>query len=1004
MASNQHRNLTGEQLHNPKGFDGASPSTTLIKNAAGEIEWVSNSNFDNALDYVSPQSAPPTEVQDDIYLLDDTGVVYDIDTIAWQSGNTIRYTFNGTPNLSAITAGDYLVTSGNGNAVNDGTFIISAVDDGLDYIEITNALRSDATDDEASDAVGTAYYTLGEWDGASKGSHIKFDGTNWNSVNAQDGAICYDETSSSHRIYDAANTNWDTSLSTAAGISGSGTADYVARFTPDGSTLGNSVIQDNGSTVGINTSPLAETDLTTSRTSAASTASANIVTSISGSNTNTTKGIDITASNTSSGTVWGTQADISTSGTSNLVGHEVLIDTSGSGTITANAAYYVNQLDAGGTTTVSNAYGFLSDGVGGAGTTTNAYHVYLTAHSSGTNKYGIYQAGASDENFFAGDTTIGQLKFDASQTVGAGQDNYVLTYDNATGKISLEASAGGGGGGLTIGDAITGGTASRILLEDSSNNLWENDHLKFIYSGTAPNDTMALVVEGYGIKSDTIQAINHPFPTTYYTKIGNSGKIEGAHNGTKWSMESDGTYNYYRSVTAHPCIFQTSNGTYTQLWLDANSNKVKIGAFVAPSATLDVRGAGTGSGTSALKVENSGSTTTLEAKDNGEVSLGNYTFDSSAAVGVGQDNYVLTYDNATGKIGLEAASGGGGSLWTDNSNRLTNDTYGITELNTGTANTYNGTSYQVGNLTVGNANTYNTNGAQKSIVVGDSNSISTISQAFNFVAIGASNTIRGGFNNLIVGSNHTIEGDKNTISGDNIDIYGDENIGLGADHTIGQTATPINNSTAIGTGHTLYGADQIAIGKGVNATFGTTANFPAIFFGLFSNQRPTAGFFADPLLTNSALNLSLGGSEAMRGGFGISNGAGGGILQFHNFGGTATSEPTALIADTAKIWAWDRTSGKMGIKIEAEDGTNHFFSDFSAIGGDQTVATANKTLTVAGTGTGSGTSSLVAENSAGTANLEVRDDGVVIAANLPTSSAGLPTGALWNNSGVINIV
>ena len=126
MASNQHRNLTGEQLHNPKGFDGASPSTTLIKNAAGEIEWVSNSNFDNALDYVSPQSAPPTEVQDDIYLLDDTGVVYDIDTIAWQSGNTIRYTFNGTPNLSAITAGDYLVTSGNGNAVNDGTFMWTA--------------------------------------------------------------------------------------------------------------------------------------------------------------------------------------------------------------------------------------------------------------------------------------------------------------------------------------------------------------------------------------------------------------------------------------------------------------------------------------------------------------------------------------------------------------------------------------------------------------------------------------------------------------------------------------------------------------------------------------------------------------------------------------------------------------------------------------------------------------------------------------------------------------
>jgi hypothetical protein len=45
-----------------------------------------------------------------------------------------------------------------------------------------------------------------------------------------------------------------------------------------------------------------------------------------------------------------------------------------------------------------------------------------------------------------GNVSIGNFSFDADQTVGAGQDNYVLTYDDATGQISLEASAGGGGG------------------------------------------------------------------------------------------------------------------------------------------------------------------------------------------------------------------------------------------------------------------------------------------------------------------------------------------------------------------------------------------------------------------------------------------------------------------------------------------------------------------------------------------------------------------------------
>ena len=39
-----------------------------------------------------------------------------------------------------------------------------------------------------------------------------------------------------------------------------------------------------------------------------------------------------------------------------------------------------------------------------------------------------------------GDVFLGNFRFDQDQTIGAGQDNYVLTYDNSTGKISLEAA------------------------------------------------------------------------------------------------------------------------------------------------------------------------------------------------------------------------------------------------------------------------------------------------------------------------------------------------------------------------------------------------------------------------------------------------------------------------------------------------------------------------------------------------------------------------------------
>jgi hypothetical protein len=43
-----------------------------------------------------------------------------------------------------------------------------------------------------------------------------------------------------------------------------------------------------------------------------------------------------------------------------------------------------------------------------------------------------------------GNVLLGNFTFDADQSVGSGQDNYVLTYDHSGGVISLEEAAGGG--------------------------------------------------------------------------------------------------------------------------------------------------------------------------------------------------------------------------------------------------------------------------------------------------------------------------------------------------------------------------------------------------------------------------------------------------------------------------------------------------------------------------------------------------------------------------------
>lgn len=82
---------------------------------------------------------------------------YDVDTIVWQSGNTIRYTLNGTPDLSVLSAGQNIRIKSAGNAVNNGQFEITAVDDTSDYIEVTNPDRTDGTADEASDSPAVAY-------------------------------------------------------------------------------------------------------------------------------------------------------------------------------------------------------------------------------------------------------------------------------------------------------------------------------------------------------------------------------------------------------------------------------------------------------------------------------------------------------------------------------------------------------------------------------------------------------------------------------------------------------------------------------------------------------------------------------------------------------------------------------------------------------------------------------------------------------------------------------
>ena len=82
--------------------------------------------------------------------------LYDVDAIEWQSGTTLRYTMSGSPNLSAVVAGQTLQVVDAANALHNGYFEITAVSDGSDYIEVTNADVTDDTTDVSSGSTASA--------------------------------------------------------------------------------------------------------------------------------------------------------------------------------------------------------------------------------------------------------------------------------------------------------------------------------------------------------------------------------------------------------------------------------------------------------------------------------------------------------------------------------------------------------------------------------------------------------------------------------------------------------------------------------------------------------------------------------------------------------------------------------------------------------------------------------------------------------------------------------
>ena len=266
--------------------------------------------------------------------------------------------------------------------------------------------------------------------------------------------------------------------------------------------------------------------------------------------------------------------------------------------------------------------------------------------------------------------TVGNYTFNTDQVVGVTEDNFILTYDHASGEIRLEANAGGGGGG-TIGGSITDnqiavGALTANDIEGSANFTWDgsrltigatNPELVFNQTGAAVDEKLWMIEPSTGQLQHRAYADGFLSSTIYHT------------------IDRTGT-------TIDSWILQ--NISIIQL---ASAN-VRVGdnTIAVPALTID----STVAGSPAIQFQQNGvNKAYFQYQDTGDIflmdadgeirfqpsntaswgyftsteaKLGNYVFDTDQVLGAGQDNYVLTYNDTTGTIQLEAATGGGGSI------------------------------------------------------------------------------------------------------------------------------------------------------------------------------------------------------------------------------------------------------------------------------------------------------------------------------------------------------
>ena len=212
--------------------------------------------------------------------------------------------------------------------------------------------------------------------------------------------------------------------------------------------------------------------------------------------------------------------------------------------------------------------------------------------------------------------TVGNYSFDIDQTVGAGQDNYVLTYDNASGLISLEAAGAGSGiGGTIANDQVAFGAATADEIEGSAN---------LTFDGTTLTISGVMALSG-----NTLDLLSG----TYFNVKGNSDSA----GGVRLYDNTGNIRGYYYYNATHSGLLHSGGGWAMQI--AHGTTTVTFPGNVNVNTGLDVTGN--------LTVEGD-STNVVRAVDYNNTGYDHWNWYNTAAVTAG-----TWYTIATDPVGLD---------------------------------------------------------------------------------------------------------------------------------------------------------------------------------------------------------------------------------------------------------------------------------------------------------------------------------------------------------------